>query len=99
MAASLNAFAALSALYPDGQTIRGGSRLTIYEAEDAWSRLHLPLLAFSTICGTEAILGGFRRSLGNEKASKGPPGGQRPTWRRFRATSPGFVCVPRATWG
>lgn len=71
MAASLNAFAALSALYPDGQTIRGGSRLTIYEAEDAWSRLHLPLLAFSTICGTEAILGGFRRSLGNEKASKG----------------------------
>ena len=69
--AAFNALAALGALYQDGQTVRIGSRLTIYEAEDAWSTLHLPLLAFTTICGSEAILGGLRRSLTNEKPRGG----------------------------
>jgi hypothetical protein len=64
--ASLNSLAALGALYQDGQAVRIGSRLTIYEADEAWRALHLPLLAFTTICGSEAILGGLRRSLTNE---------------------------------
>ncbi len=40
--------------------------MTIYEAEDAWHALHLPLLMFTTICGTEAILGALRRMLMQE---------------------------------
>lgn len=64
--AVFNAFAALGALHQHGGTIRIGSRLTIYEAEDAWRTLHLPLLAFTTICGSEAILGGMRRAMSNE---------------------------------
>lgn len=65
--AAFNAFAALGALYQDGAAVRIGSRLTIYEAEDAWRTLHLPLLAFTAICGSEAILGGMRRTLTNER--------------------------------
>jgi hypothetical protein len=64
--ATFNAFAALGALYQDGASIRIGSRLTIFEAEDAWRTLHLPLLAFTTICGAEAILGGLRRTMTGE---------------------------------
>ena len=64
--AAFNAFAALGALYQDGSTVRIGSRLTIYEAEDAWRTLHLPLLAFTTLCGSEAILVGMRRAMSDE---------------------------------
>ena len=69
--ATFNALAALGALYLDGQTVRIGSRLTIYEAEDVWRALHLPLLAFTTICGSEAVLGGLRRTLTHEKPRGG----------------------------
>jgi hypothetical protein len=61
-----NAFAALGALYSDGGTIQLGSRLTIYEEEDSWGALHLPLLLFTTIVGNEAILGGMRRTMSTE---------------------------------
>jgi len=64
--AAFNAFAGLGALYPDEGTIRIGSRLTIYEKDDAWKKLHLPLLFVTTVCGTEAILGGVRRVMGKE---------------------------------
>ena len=63
--AAFNAFAALGALYSDGGRIHVGSRLTIYEEEDAWGTLHLPLLLLTTICGTEAILGAVRRMMTN----------------------------------
>ena len=69
--AAFNALAALGALYLDGGTVRIGSRLTIYEAEDTWGTLHLPLLAFTIICGSEAILGGMRRTLTNEDPRDG----------------------------
>ena len=49
-----NGFAALGAPYTDGGNVQIGSRLTIYEAEDSWHSLHLPLLLFTTICGVEA---------------------------------------------
>lgn len=69
--ATFNAFAALGALYRDAEQVRIGSRLTIYEGEDAWPTLQLPLLAFTTICGPEAILGGMRRSLTGQKPRGG----------------------------
>ena len=69
--ASFNAFAALGALYSEKGVIHVGSRLTIYEEEDAWRTLHLPLLLFTTICGTEAILGALRRTMTNEGNSGG----------------------------
>ena len=55
--AAYNAFAALGSLCSDRGNVYIGSRLTFYEAEDSWRTLHLPLLMFTTICGTEAILG------------------------------------------
>jgi hypothetical protein len=63
---AMNRFAALGALFSDGASTYVGSRLTIYEAEDAWSTLHLPLLLFTTIMGAEAILGAIRRTLTKE---------------------------------
>lgn len=63
----MNSFAALGALSWDPARAYVGSRLTIYEAEDAWRTLHSPLLLFTTICGTEAILGAMRRSFGQEE--------------------------------
>ena len=48
-----------------------GSRLTIYEAEDAWRTLHLPLILFTIIGGAEAILGGMRRTFSNEGDTDG----------------------------
>ena len=42
MTAMCNKYAALASVYEDGDSLRIGSRLTIYEAEDAWDTLHLP---------------------------------------------------------
>ena len=64
--AAYNAFAALGALYTERGGVCIGSRLTVYEAEDSWRTLHLPLLMFTTICGTEAILGAIRRTMTGE---------------------------------
>ncbi|NQV72247.1 hypothetical protein HQ496_03915 [bacterium] len=63
----INAFAALGSLYTDRGNIFIGSRLTIYEAENSWRTLHLPLLVYTAIAGTEAILGGIRRSIQKEE--------------------------------
>jgi len=63
---AFNAFAALSALYVDGGKLLNGSRLTIYEEEDSWSTLHLPLLLFTVIAGNEPILGAMRRTFGGQ---------------------------------
>ncbi|GAB4040363.1 MAG: hypothetical protein Fur0014_10820 [Rubrivivax sp.] len=70
-AGAWNGFAALGALYADGSAVRVGSRLTIYEAEDAWAALHLPLLLFATICGSEAIAGALRRTLAQQETRGG----------------------------
>ena len=64
---AMNAFAALGAVTSEGGRVYIGSRLTIFENEnDAWPRLHLPLLLFTVICGTEAILGAMRRAFSEE---------------------------------
>lgn len=70
--ATFNSFAALNSLYLDSGKILTGSRLTIYEQEDSWKSLHLPLLVFTILGGTEAILGAFRRTMTGEA----PVGGE-----------------------
>ena len=67
-----NRFAALGALTSDRGNVFIGSRLTIYEVEDAWSTLHLPLLMLATVLGAEAILGGMRYALTKERSRGGP---------------------------
>ena len=67
----MNAFAALGALSADKGRVYIGSRLTIYEVEDAWRTLHCPLLLFTTIYGAEAILGAMRRTFAKEPARDG----------------------------
>ena len=68
---ALNAFAALGAVYVDRGKVYVGSRLTIYEAEDAWRSLQLPLLMLTTIGAAEAVLGGLRRAMTSEAGRKG----------------------------
>jgi len=60
----LNLFAALGALMSENDTSFVGSRLTLYEAENAWNSLQLPLVVLTAMMGAEAILGGMRRALG-----------------------------------
>ena len=69
--AAFNAFAALGAVYVDEGKAYVGSRLTIYEAEDAWRSLQLPLLMFTTIGATDAVLGGLRRAMTGEQGGEG----------------------------
>lgn len=85
--AAFNTLAALGALYEEGGTVRIGSRLTIYEAEDAWATLHLPLLAFTAICGSKATLGGLRRTFSDEK----PRGGSSRWTERDMAQVEGYL--------
>lgn len=74
-AAAFNPMAALGALTFDKSRVYIGSRLTIFEREDAWRQLHLPLLLFTIIGGTEGILGAMRRTFGGE-----PPCGGDSEW-------------------
>lgn len=69
--AAFNAFAALGAFYEDGGEVRIGSRLTVYESEDAWDSLQLPLVLFTTLCGSEALLGAMRRRFAGEAPRPG----------------------------
>ena len=74
-AAAFNPMAALGALTCDKSRIYVGSRLTIFEREDAWRQLHLPLLLFTVIGGTDGILGAMRRTFGGE-----PPNEEQSEW-------------------
>ena len=72
--AAFNPMAALGALTFEKSPIYVGSRLTMFEREDAW-RLHLPLLVFTIIGAAEAILGAMRRTFAGE-----PPRGGESKW-------------------
>lgn len=75
-AAMLNSFSSLGAVTAPSHRLTVGSRLTIFEGEDqAWAPLHLPLLAFTILGASEAVLGGFRRAL-----SQLPPRPGRSDW-------------------
>jgi hypothetical protein len=58
--------AGLGALTVHKSGIYVGSRLTIFECEDAWRKLHLPLLLLTIIGGAEGILGAMRRTFAGE---------------------------------
>lgn len=68
-AVQFNSMAALGAITLDDGSLYIGSRLTIFEREDAWTRLHLPLLFFAVIGGPMAIAGAIRRTLTEELES------------------------------
>ena len=70
--AIFNSFASLGSLYFDSGRIRIGSRLTIFEHEDAWENLHFPLLLFASASGPEALFGAIRRSFNKEEPAVGP---------------------------
>lgn len=72
-----NSFASLGALYTEGGSVRVGSRLTLFEGEDAWRSLQLPLLLFATISGSEAITGALRRTFAKEEACGASDWGKR----------------------
>lgn len=68
--ATFNAFATLGAIYKKGGKFFIGSRVTIHEGDDVWSKLHFPLLMHDVISGVEALFGAIRRTITGE-ASRG----------------------------
>lgn len=66
----MNRRTALGAVTSDGGDFFIGSRLTIYEQEEAWN-IQIPLLLFSVIGGVEAILGATRRIISEEEPEGG----------------------------
>lgn len=69
MTAGMNKFATLGALTVDSGDVFVGSRLTLYEAEQAGD-IQIPMLLFSVILGTSSLLGAMRRAFGPEKGEK-----------------------------
>lgn len=65
MASAINAMATLGAITTERGQTYVGSRLTVYEQDDAWN-IHLPLILFSAIGSVESILGAMRRSFSGE---------------------------------
>ena len=57
---AMNAMVTTGALTVEKGKLFIGSRLTIYEKEDAWRSLHFPLLLFATIGNAESLLGAMR---------------------------------------
>jgi hypothetical protein len=66
---TMNAMATLGALTADSGKLFIGSRLTIYEEEDACN-IHLPLLLFSTINNADSLLGAMRRTFTSAKLNE-----------------------------
>ncbi len=68
---SFNPMVTLGGLTVENGKVYIGSRLTIYEQEDAWN-VHLPLLLFATIGNAESLLGAMRRTFSGEEANDSP---------------------------
>lgn len=66
----LNRAAALGALTVESDRCFVGSRLTVFETEQAWN-LHIPFLLFTVISGSDAHLGAISRMFGNKEANGG----------------------------
>jgi len=67
MTVAMNAMATLGALTYDDGKVFVGSRLTMYEAEQAWN-IQFPLLLSSVIASTDSLLGAMRRTFAGESA-------------------------------
>ena len=71
---AINSMATLGAVTEDGGDYFIGSRLTVYEQEDAWN-IQFPLLLFTIIGGVDSLLGATRRMF-----TKEPPAGGKSEW-------------------
>lgn len=69
--AAFNPLASLGALHEDAKGLVVGSRLTIYQGEDAWRTLQLPMLMFSVLCAAPALVGGMGRALRHQPVRGG----------------------------
>jgi len=68
---ALNNFAAVGCVYEEQGELFVGSRLTVYEGEDAWD-LQIRLLSTAVLMGSDAITGGFLNGLtGKSPSSSG----------------------------
>ena len=66
----LNSMASLGAVTEEDGQLFIGSRLTVYEGEDAW-KIQFPLVLFTIIGGVGSILGATRRMFNNEPSQVG----------------------------
>ena len=66
----INTMASLGAVTEKDGQLFIGSRLTVYEGEDAW-RIQFPLVLFTIIGGVDSILGATRRMFGGEPSQGG----------------------------
>jgi hypothetical protein len=64
----VNAMSTLGAVSVRDDRMFIGSRLTIFEAEDAWERLHLPLLLFTVMVAADGPLGAVKRVLSGSRS-------------------------------
>lgn len=67
MTVAMNAMVTFGALTCDNGKVFVGSRLTLYEGEQAWN-IQFPLLLFSIIASTDSVLGAMRRTFAGESA-------------------------------
>ena len=67
---NFNSMASLGAVTEENGQCFIGSRLTVYEGEDAWN-IQFPLILFSIIGGVDSILGAIGRMFTNEPPQRG----------------------------
>ncbi|HXV22935.1 MAG TPA: hypothetical protein VED46_01625 [Alphaproteobacteria bacterium] len=67
---SLNSMTSMGAVTEESGQYFIGSRLTVYEREDAWA-IQLPLVLFTIIFSVDSILGAMRRMFTNEQFKAG----------------------------
>ena len=70
LATTMNAMATLGSIGVDNGKSFIGSRLTMYDEEDAW-KIQFPLVLFSIIGAAESILGALRRMMNNGESKHG----------------------------
>jgi hypothetical protein len=70
LAGTINAMATLGALTLEGDRCFVGSRLTLYEQENAWN-VHFGLLLFTVIGAADSFLGSLRTVFSGEQPLKG----------------------------
>jgi hypothetical protein len=66
----INTMASLGAVTEQDGKLFIGSRLTVYEGEDAWS-IHLPVVLSTIIGGVDSILGATQRTFNSEPSRGG----------------------------
>jgi hypothetical protein len=69
MTVGMNSLAALGAVTVDENGAYVGSRLTMYEGEEAWD-VKLPLLLFAATTGAASLLGAMRQAVSGEKVKR-----------------------------